>query len=152
MKKLRLLRLTKKELADRKGKENEKSIENILDPAGVSLPWTWHHRSCPSDPAYGSLLYGNAVLLCKKLGTASYLVYRNRPLQKTSGQFCAEKSHDAWNQMQDHRHGDRSYGHRIYLHEKCACGKNLHSRCVGMPHSVFLPQGKNCGAGGVSSQ
>ena len=97
-------------------------------------------------------LYGNAVLLCKKLGTAPYLVYRNRPLQKTSGQFCAEKSHDAWNQMQDHRHGDRSYGHRIYLHEKCACGKNLHSRCVGMPHSVFLPQGKNCGAGGVSSQ
>lgn len=72
--------------------------------------------------------------------------------KKTSGQFCAEKSHDAWNQMQDHRHGDRSYGHRIYLHEKCACGKNLHSRCVGMPHSVFLPQGKNCGAGGVSSQ
>ena len=32
------------------------------------------------------------------------------------------------------------------------CMKNVHSRCVGMPHSVFLPQGKNCGAGGVSSQ
>ena len=26
------------------------------------------------------LLYGNAVLLRKKLGTAPYLVYRNRPL------------------------------------------------------------------------
>lgn len=31
------------------------------------MPWTWHHRNCPSDPAYGSLLYGNAVLLRKKL-------------------------------------------------------------------------------------
>ena len=36
-------------------------------------------------------LYGNAVLLCKKLGTASYLVYRNKPLQKTSGQFLCRK-------------------------------------------------------------
>ncbi len=70
-----------------------------------------------------------------------YLVYGNRPLQKTSGQFCAEQSHDAWNQMQDHRHGDRSYGHRIYLHEKCACGKNLHSRCVGMPHFCISSSG-----------
>ncbi len=32
-------------------------------------------------------LYGNAVLLCKKLGTASYLVYRNKPLQKHLDSF-----------------------------------------------------------------
>ena len=82
---------------------------------------------------------------------APYLVYRNKPLQKTSGQFCAEKSYDDWNQMQDHRHGDRSYGHWIYLHEKCTRGKNLYCHCVGMPRTVFLPQGKNCGGGGVSS-
>ena len=60
--------------------------------------------------------------------------------------------YDAWNQMQDHWHGDCSHGHRIYLHEKCTCGKDLYRDCVGMPHSVFLPQGKNCGAGGVSNQ
>ena len=61
-------------------KENEKSVKNILDPAGVSLPGTWYGRNRIANPANSSVLYGNIILFCKKFREASQLVYRNRPL------------------------------------------------------------------------
>ena len=46
-------------------------------------------------PILPTVLYGNRILLCKELGKVTYLVSVNRSLQKTSGQLCAGKSHDA---------------------------------------------------------
>ena len=61
-------------------KEDEKSVKNILDPAGVSLPGTWYGRDRTADPANGSVLYGNIILFRKEFREAPQLVYRNRSL------------------------------------------------------------------------
>ena len=85
------------------------------------------------------------ILLCKELGKVTYLVSVNRSLQKTSGQLCAGKSHDAWNKTENYRNGDRCDGDRFSLHEKYADRKNLHHSGVGMPYFIFFPACKNSG-------
>ena len=69
----------------------------------------------------------------------------NRSLQKTSGQLCAGKSHDAWNKTENYRNGDRCDGDRFSLHEKYADRKNLYHSGVGMPYFIFFPACKNSG-------
>lgn len=109
------------------------------------MPGIWNDRYRSADSADRAALYGNRILLCKELGKVTYLVYVNRSLQKTSGQLCAGKSHDAWNKTENYRNGDRCDGDRFSLHEKYADRKNLHHSGVGMPYFIFFPACKNSG-------
>lgn len=73
----------------------KKNPMNIICGCLVSVPGLERSVSCSADPADRAALYGNRILLCKELGKVTYLVSVNRSLQKTSGQLCAGKSHDA---------------------------------------------------------
>ena len=123
----------------------EKPDEYNLDAAWISVPGIWNDRYRSADPADRAALYGNRILLCKELGKVTYLVSVNRSLQKTSGQLCAGKSHDAWNKTENYRNGDRCDGDRFSLHEKYADRKNLYHSGVGMPYFIFFPACKNSG-------
>lgn len=52
-------------------KDEEKSIEACLDSPWMSLSGTWNGGNRTSNPADGSVLHGNFVLLCKKFQEAA---------------------------------------------------------------------------------
>lgn len=57
---------------------DETLVENILDDSWLLMFGTWHGRDRTADSANGPILYGNFILLCKKLREASFLVPWNK--------------------------------------------------------------------------
>ena len=65
-----------------------------MDDTWISLPGAWNGGDCPADPAHGSFLHGDGVLLCKKLRAASSLVSGNAVIQEASGELCGKEDND----------------------------------------------------------
>lgn len=114
-----------------------------MDRAWISLLGAWDDRNHPSDFANSPILYGDVVLLCKEFEEVTRLVRRNKIISGTFGQFCSKKSDDAWDKVQDHRHGNGSYGNWISLYETGTGWKNLHCGCMGLPYFILFLKGKN---------
>lgn len=104
-------------------------------------------RSGASDPADRSFLYGDAVLLCQKLGAAAQLVSWHEAVQKPSGELCRSEGYDDEDEAVHRGYGDSRNGDRVPGDEKCSCGTDLSGGGVGMPSPVFLFPRQNIGAG-----
>ena len=66
----------------------------FLDDTWISLPGAWNGGNYSADPAHGSFLHGDGVLLCKKLRAASSLVSGNAVIQEASGELCGKEDND----------------------------------------------------------
>lgn len=66
------------EMGDKK--EDEESFKICMDRAWFCLPGARYGRNCTSDPANGSVLYGDAVLLRQKFKETARLVRGNKSI------------------------------------------------------------------------
>ena len=114
----------------------------MADP-WLSLPGTGDCGNCTSDSSYGTVLYGNVILFCKKFGETGYLVYGNRFILEASGQLCAEKSHDYGNEASHYGNCNCDHGDWISLHEECTCWKDLPDCSMGLPCVILFPESEN---------
>ena len=129
--------------------KKEMKYEKKSDPLCVDGTWNlmygaWNDRGCTSNPANGSILHGNSVLLCKGLKNTSQLVFRDKSLQETLRKFCKRESDDEENKEVHHYDGNDLNGNRFYHDEKRtdrSCGS-----CDRMDFSflIFWIESRNC--------
>lgn len=105
----------------------------------------WNGGDCPADPAHGSFLHGDGVLLCKKLRAASSLVSGNAVIQEASGELCGKEDNDFKDQVFHCGNGDGSDDSRLSHDETGACRQDLPGSRVALPCGLFLWNGKDRG-------
>ncbi len=106
-------------------------VRNRMHRAG----WKKLHRL--AYVFYG-LIYIHVVLIYAPLALSGRWFYRNEPLQEASGRFREAARHDNGHEAADRRYGDGHDGNWLFMYEKCAGGKNLSFRGLGLSSSVFL--------------
>ena len=114
-----------------------------MDHNRLPLPGTWIRGYCSSGPSDCAFLYGNRILFCQKFKEAAWLVHRNRPLQKSSGQLCEAARHDSWDEASYRGNRDCCNGSRIHYDELSSFGTDLPCCYLDVPSAVFSAESKD---------
>lgn len=129
--------------------KKEKKYEKESNPICMDDTWNlmsgaWNNWCSPSNPADGSILHGNSVLLCKELKETSRLVFRDKSLQETLGKLCKRESNDEENKEVHHYDGNDLNGDRFYHDEQRTDRPCSSCDRVVFSFIVFWTESRNC--------